>query len=469
MAGATEGRVLIAFSDTPKEPDPFWSAIDQGGDFPQNFLAYYETQSGRSGLLAQTDTGEATAYINDHINGLFDPRNETSTYYDALDGRQIMFQLRNAYTDTWEPQWRGWIDFIRYDVDGSGIDQNGDPINVAVAIECVDVFDKLAGFGLTPGLDGVSPPTGGEDGVWYAETTGTADDRLIEIAADVGIDPTRYHFTSLNVKLQAVKYDADESALVAMRDAVDAELPFIANLYCDRRGVLNARGRYSRFYPDDVAAEPGSDWDFTRWAVGDGKAIEADATRAQMRVLSYTRGRQDIINVAVAYPQGIKPIDMPAQVFADVAVGGSIDKYDRHNAPPMSDLLTLEGVESPTPFTANQETAKFAELLVKNKKSPHIAISSLQVKTVEPNDPRAEATWAILTQSDISHIVNARVGYPGGTGFVGDSPKDDHYIEGRHLTVRPLQPDYDDVELELETTPFEWSADVHGVFPNPFA
>ncbi len=462
-----DGRVLIAFDDGPLVAEPTWTRVDDptGSDFPQNFVAGWDSRSGRQTLLSQTDTGTATVGCNDNKYGLFDPLNSSSPYYGKLDGGQIMTQLYDPVRAVWEPQWRGLIDDILYDVDGSGIDQNGDPINVAVQLQCVDVFDYLSNYGLTPGLDGVRPAVGSEDGVWYAETVGTVEDRFLAIMNDVGIDPTMSILASGNVHLQAVKYDPDEAAIVACRDAADGELPFIANIYVNRHGQFVFRGRYSRFDPDAVAAEPGSDWDFTRWPVGDGKAIVADATRAQMRVLSYTRNRSDIVNVAIAYPANMKPEHMPNQVFANTA---SITAYGKHSAPPMSDLLTKKRVDSQGGENANQETFCFAQLLVLNQKDPRIGVGSLQVKSVHPSDHRAGPTWAMLTQADVSHIVNIDVGYPGGTGLTGASPADDYYIEGRDMSVRPLgDSEYDAVTMTLATTPFEWSADTHGVFP-PF-
>ena len=75
----------------------------------------------------------------------------------------------------------------------------------------------------------------------------------------------------------------------------------------------------------------------------------------------------------------------------------------------------------------------------------------------------------MLTRADISDIVNVKAGYPGGTGFTGSSPQDDYYIEGRALTVRPSgSSTYDYVELDLEVSPYVWSADTHNVFP-PFS
>jgi hypothetical protein len=463
------GRVMIAFDDSPHEPNPTFVPIDQAGDFPDQFVSGYDTKSGKQTLLSQTETGEATVYINDHEDGPLDPRNVSSPYFGKLDGRQILLQLYNPVTTTWEPQFQGWIDYMTWDVDGSSVNSAGDPVNVRIQLECVDVFDELDGFGLTPGLAGDAPPSGMEDGVYYAEAH--VDDRMIQILTDVGIDSTRYGSPSLasgNVNCREVKYDPDESALAALRDAADAEFPFISNIYVDRFGKFQFRGRYGRFAPDSVAAEPGSTWDFTRWAVGDGPAIVADSSRAQMRILSFQRGRNEILNVAMCWPKNTKPADMPSQVYADAT---SVTDYGQHAAPPMSDLLTADdGLESGNP-NARVECFDFAKLLVENQKDPRESLSALQVKTVHPTDARAAATWAFLTQSDISHIVNVAVGYPDGTGFTGASPADDYYIEGRSLRVRPLEgghPGFDYVELDCEVSPAVWSMDTHGVFP-PFS
>ncbi len=460
------GRVAIAFDDGPLEPSPTWTVLDQGGSFPANFVAGYDVRVGRQTLLTQTDTGTATVTLYDR-GGLFDPRNVSSPYYGKLDGRQIVLQLYNPVSATWEPQFRGLIDDIEWAVDGSAVNASGEPVNETITLNCVDMFDYLAGYGLTPGLDGVTPPAGAEDGVYYAATAGSVDDRIIEILTDANVDPTMYSVASGNVHAKEVKYDPDESALQALRDAADAELPFIANIYCDRYGHFAFRGRYGRFDPDDVSAEPGSDWDFTRWAVGDGAAIISDPTRAQMRILSFGRARSELVNAAICYPQGIKPADMPAQVFADTT---SITDYGKHSAPPMSDLLCNGGVDSaarPSGTTDLIETALFAELLVKNQKDPRENITAIQLKSMQPDHTaRATATWDLLTRIDISHVVNVAVGYPGGTGFTGMATVDDYYIEGRQLHVTPANTGYDYVELDLDLSAAVWSMNTHGVFPD---
>src|SRR6185436_7374280 len=165
--------------------------------------------------------------------------------------------------------------------------------------------------------------------------------------------------------IKGVKYDPDESALTALRDAADAELPFIANIYVNRFGQFIFRGRYSRFQPghggDPDAPEGVSDvdanhWDFHRWKLGDGKAIQADPERGQLRKLSYDRNRADLINAAICWPQGLPAAEMPDQVYAAPT---SIDDYGKHDAPTMSDLITGEYVGSGTitPATGKKQCA----------------------------------------------------------------------------------------------------------------
>ena len=462
------GRVLIAWDDGPLVANPTWTAIDQGGStFPYNFVSGYDTHSGRQTLISQTETGTATVYVYDR-EGLFDDRNGSSPFQGKLSGRQIMLQLYNPVDATWEPQFRGLIDDYRYTIDGSAVGADGNPVNTTIEIDCVDMFDYLNGYGLTPGLDGVTPPAGSEDSVYYPANgiSDTVADRILEILTDANIDPSMSILASGNVKVIATLYNADKSALTALRDAADAELPFIANIYINRSGLFCFRGRYSRFNPDEVAAEPGSDWDFTRWKVGDGKAILADPTRAQMRLLSYSRDRADLINAAMCYPQGTPATAIPDQVYGNTA---SIAAYGKHAANPLTDLITdvYVGPGTISPDDGKTQCFMYAELLVKNKKDPRLCPTELQVKAINPSDFRASATWDILIRSDISHIVNIAAGYAGGTGLIGGATQDDYYIEGRSLVVRPANTQYDYVELNLEVTPFIWSADTSGVFP-PF-
>ena len=481
-------RVGVAFdlgdTEGPFKPHPVWTYLDDASVFPAQFVSGYDIHVGRQTLLSQTDTGTATVYVNDRA-GLFDGRNgpsapNPSPYYGNLSGKQIRLQLWNPVTLVWEPQFRGWIDNYSYDIDAA-TDAQGNSINASVQLECVDMFDYLNGFGLTPGLAGQTPtPAGMEDGVYYAPTGGSVQDRLIEILTDADIPPEMRgpddatEIAQGNVRVVGVKYDPDGSALAALRDAADAEFPFIATIYIDRRGRLQFHGRYARFAPGHggdpgapagVSDEPGSHWDFWRWPVGDGVAIQADPDRAQMRVLSFSRARNAIINRAICYPQDIPGGDMPNQVYVSLV---STNAYGPHAAPPMSDLLTADTGLTSGFANAKQECFHFAKLLVKNQAFPREAITAIQLKAVRPTDSRAPATWATICGADIAHVLNVAAGYPGGFGFDGSSPADDYYVEGRALTVRPLNPIHDYAEIDYEVSPAVWSMDTHNVFP-PFS
>ena len=473
------GRVLVAPDDGPLEPNPTWVRLDApSGDIPDQLVSGYDFKSGKQTFLSQVDAGTATVYINDHHAALFDPRN-TMADFNALDGKQILLQLYDPVLGVWEQQFRGIIDVAGY-VIGPDTTPQGIPVNAAVTINCVDAFDYAAGFGLTPGLAGDRPPSPGADnGVWYAPTAGEVHDRIVQILADMNVDVLMYVVFSGNVAVQTVKYDPDTPALSALRDCADAEFPFVANLYVDRFGRIVFHGRYASFQPFDVAAQAaihGDDrWDFQYFLLGDGVAVRDDSDRTQMRVLEFAEGRENIINVAVGYAQGIPQDRMPQQVYADVT---SITDFGHYAAPPMSDLLTAkpinDNLNGHPEWDRYDETFHYAKLLVENQKDPRPAITALQVKTVQPLDARAAKVWHFLTRSDISDLLNVKSGYgPGGTGFAGGSPDDDYYIIGREMRVRPFEnsptfsdlPGYDWVELDVQTFPAIWAMDTHGIFP----
>lgn len=448
-----DGRVLIAFDDGPLEPSPTWTRIDD----TDNLVAGLDIHRGRQTEFMRTDTGTATVYLND-TTGLFDPANVGSPYFGLLDGRQIMLQIWNPVTATWVPQFRGHLNDYGYDLSpATGVD--GKPLVANIQVDCVDIFDYLGGYQVQPGIDGTTPPAGSERIVFYEDTVGTVDDRIIECLTDAGIDyATMAVVFSGNVRPQETKYDAGEAMLTVLRDACDAEFPGIANMYVDKKGRFVFHGRRARFDPEGVITDgsiPTSTWDFHRWKAGDGTAILADADRAQMRVLSFSRARSDIVNSAIAYPRGILDADMAGQVYEDAA---SITAYGKHSMSPMGDLIIGEGVT--TGNTKEQECLLFATFFVENYKEPRTRIKTLTTKAIRPDDDRADKTWALLCGADISDIINVDVGYPGGVGIEGS----DFYIEGVTQRIRPLNETHDYVEQDLDVSPAEWSLDTFGVF-----
>ena len=454
-AVVSDGRVLIAFNDTPLEPNPVWARIDD----TNNLVSGYDIQTGKQTELDRTDTGTATIYIND-TTGLFDPLNTGSPYFGKLVGKQILLQLWNPVTSEWVQEWRGKIRDYGYAI-FPVLGGDGKPILANIQVDCVDIFDYLGGYGLQPGLDGTTPPAGSEGIVFYKDTLeadlldslgATVNRRIIEGLTDAGIDSTRWIVFSGNVAVQDAKYDPGDALLNVLRDAADAEFPGLANIYVDRFGRFVFHGRRARFDPEGViAGGPLSTdtWDFHRWKVGDGTAITGDSGYAQIRVLAYTNGESDIVNSAVAWPANIKDTLMPGQVYEDAT---SITNYGKHSLPPMSDLIIREGLT--TGNSANVECQKFAEFFVHYLKNPQTRITSLMVKAIGPTDTRAASTWDVICKADISDIMRTTVGYPGGVGI--DS---DNYIEGYVKRVRPLNPTHDYVEVEFNLTPTSWSMD----------
>lgn len=453
-APAPVGRVLIAFDDGPLAASPTWTRIDD----TDNLVSLIEARSGKQTELDRTDTGTATVTLND-TQGLFDPLNTLSPYFGNIDGKQILIQIWNPVALEWVPRWRGKINDYGYDADPS-------QRVVRIQINCVDVFDYLAGFQVKPGVSGKTAPVGAEGTVHYYGGTDPrnnqpVDDRIIEALADASVDTSRSVVFSGNVDVQPTNYDPGDPILNVLRDAADAEFPGISNIYVDRFGRFVFHGRYARFDPDAViSGGPVSTttWDFHHWKVGDGAAIALDSDRAQMRVLSFNRGPEDIVNSAIAWPRGVAETAIAGQVFEDAT---SKDDFGQHSLPPMGDLIIAAGTT--TGNTALVETKKFAEFFVHYRKTPRTRITALTVKAVAPDDPRAEAVWTLLCKADISDIANVKVGYPNGVGFDAE----DHYVEGVTVRIKPLQPiesgGYDYVEIDLDLTPTAWGMDPDAV------
>jgi len=411
--------------------------------------------TGRSNVFEKTDVGTAIVHFEDRNRHL-----DT----DALVGNAIQLQIRNPVTGVWEPTWRGVIDEPTFDV----YPLTGGLVST-VQLRCVDLFAYLARVEMVPGLHGHPPNHGFEGSVTFGVQRvddrirtllyGTYDDSATSgngVGKGAQIDPSMSVVFTGNVRLWDTAYDPGESILVGLRDAADAEIPGVANIYVDRHGPgrLVFHGRESRFDPDGTAY-PGVEWAFRRWKGGDGAAIAADPTTAQLRSLAYARPSSYIYNAAIAWPKyvaGTKPNtkrtfserDKEAQVYADLAsISG---EYGYRALPPMGDLLVMDGYgahnagnDGPT------ECRGYAEFYVENYKTPHRS-PVVTFKTVRPEDPRGAATWKLLTQLDISDVLALTVGAAGLAA-------EEYFVEGYRLTVEPLTPTYDYVELTPNLTP----------------
>lgn len=454
-----DGRILIAPGDGPLVASPTWVRID---NYRDNFVQSIDIERGRSDPRNQTDTGTMHVTFNDN-DGVFDPSTSGSTGFGTIDGTQILCQLWDPTIGLWESQFRGIIDNVNYTpspvatLPPTGTyGHSSAPIFANVEFECVDIFDYLNSLEMVPGRFGDTPPAGAENLILYEDTAGTVDDRIIQALTDAGIDSTMYVVFTGNVSVQESRFSPGDNVLQVLRQAADAELPMIANIYVDRQGMFVFHGRESRFDPDTVSAAAGGSWNFTRWGVADAYGASTyPGNYAQMRAISYSRGRRDVVNAALAWPQGMPQNEIPDNIAVDAT---SITDYGYHPLPPLENLIVKAGTT--TGNTAKQECAAYAQLYVANLKTPANRINTLTVKSIDPDDARAVKTWPIMSQADISDIINVWSEYPGGDGIA----QLDYYIEGMSKRIRPGGPDYDYVEVDFNVSPAEWSMDLTGVF-----
>lgn len=447
---------MVAPDDDPLEYSPSWVCLD----FYPSLVSGVDIQRGRQTEFDTTDTSTATVYIND-TEGLFDPLNTDSPFF-GIDGKSIKLQAWNPVAEEWVPQTRMWIDEITYDFNPATAD--GKSILSNVQLQCVDIFDFLAGIAMDltevtgDRVFGDPPPVGYEANIFYEDTAagdGTGFQiRVTAILDDCGLTTDWYVVFTGNIDVLEGLYDPGDSPLTAIRDALDAEFPGIANGYSDKLGRFVAHGRKARFDPDTVSE--GADWTFTRWKAGDGAAIALDGDRAQIREpLSWSRDRKKVYNVGYAYPNNIALVDKPGQFVVDT--GSSINDFGRR-------LWSAEGIltkrGTTTGLNGNDETKLFAAFFVANYAEIRTRVEALTLLSINPTDPRASATWGMALGADISDIVDLAHGYPGPDG-VGIA--EDWYIEGSSMQIRPANPDADLVTVTFNVSPTDYYGDDVGL------
>jgi len=208
---------------------------------------------------------------------------------------------------------------------------------------------------------------------------------------------------------------------------------------------LAVHGRLAKFDPAGTAASADiGSWLFTHWKAGDGQTVAAHpTTTAHVRQFSFNRGIGKIINQALATPVGIADADVPGQVVTDAV---SIAKYGIR-AWSAQNLLTKVGVLDSADELV--ETKRFATYYVQNYMAPRNRITAIQFRSMAPGQVGAAANWKLLSQVDISDLVDVTVTGSGGGGFTAEP----FFVEGVHEQVQPLNAVYDDVTLTLDLSP----------------
>lgn len=442
--------VSIAFDDPTLEPDPTWTDIT---DNP-NFVATISIDRGRQFELDRTDTSTASIAINDRY-GLLDPTNTDGAYFEKIFPLlQVKIDLLNPVTAEYTTIWRGYIEEYDYVWDPS------QQIN-RLTLGCVDAFAILNAVEMVPTpVDGGTgfpafgdDPTGNTDaGIWFSAKN--VNDRIIQALGNAGWPTDLQVVFSGNVTVQGTPYDVGDTVMTAIQDAADAEFPGLANVFVDKNGRVVFHGRKAKFDPVGVSsgASPGA-WPFQQWKAGDGAAVAASISdTAHIRLLSTNYGLARIINSAYAAPRFILPAELINQVVQDAT---SIGIYG-YRSWSVESLITAGGLDDG--LDANDECLLFATYYVANYAAPRNRVSQLSFFSMDPEDPRAAATWPLLVGVDVSDALALTVGSPGGGGF----NLEPFYIEGIHYDIKPLNPTMAFVTLSLDLSPQEYFA------TNPF-
>lgn len=459
MAGGV--KVSVAFNDVTLEPSPSWTDLTA----TDNLVAGYTIDRGRQFEFDKTDTGTATVKIFDQ-QGVLDPTNSAGPYYGLLEPLlQIKIELWDPVASAYSTRFRGFIEDFDYTIlPFVHQDAGGDTVGVTtLQISCVDIFEILTAIEMQPdGSFGDTPPAQSTGNIFFDNAT--AHDRITQVLGNAGIDSSLFVVFTLNVYASESVYSPSENVLQVVQDAADAEFPTVSNVYVDRTGRLCVHGREAKFDPDTVAAGAGAAWLFTRWSVGDGKAVAASPSdTAHLRAFSYNRGLSKVFNSAFCTPNGIDalPAKVAGQIYQD---SGSISQYGIRSwsaenlfiAEPTSvgtAALTTAGAGILTGNSALDECLAFATYIVENFKTPRNRVSGITFRSKDPAAVGAGATWALLCGCDISDVVEVTVRGPGDspTGYVFNA--EEFFVEGIHEEVAPLNPDFANVTLTLDLSP----------------
>ena len=425
-----DGRVLIATGSGPLVWEPSWSRFDE---LDGCRCAGFDWTRGRQSLFERTETGTARVYFHDRDGSIT----------DALSGRQIMLQVFDPVEAAWEPVFRGRIADVETEENPNALISN-------VQLSCVDMFDYLARVkmvvgtfgGTTLGTSDGTRPTGMDGVVYYAE--GPVDEFVEQLLDDAMLADEWGVVFSGNIDVISTLWDPDDTILQAVRDAADAELPGIANVYCDRFGRVAWHGRFARFDPDSVAAGAGSTaWDFQRFQAGTRGSVASDV--AQVRRFQWNVPLDRVVNTFVAFPKE----DQAGNPFPQDEVEGLL-KTD----PTSIAAYGYRGWEAPALIvkghktngnTGADECSLYGDYYIANFAEPRKHVRTVTVMSVRPGRTGAAETWRLLSTLDISDVLHLFISEAG-------LPDTEFFVEGIEGTCRPLD-EFDMVTVTPNLTP----------------
>lgn len=404
-------------------------------DTEPNLISGFTIRRGRQDALGRIPTGTATITANDR-DGVFTP---TVSIQPRMP---VALALYNPVLETWHTVFRGLTESYGADVDKT---QQVD----WVTIECVDLLEVLSSVEVAPGgAFGQAPPDESQGDVFYEDASPNGPQVRIEGALDeAGVPASLFQINTGNVGIQETVYAPGTSILTICQEAADAEFPGIGLFYVNREGVIRFTGRQVRFRPEVV------DYDVDIWKAGDGAAVNASPSdTAHVRGMTFSEGRDRVINVALAMPQIYDADETEYQAHIASQIVSDPTSIASFGTCPWSaeNLLTDGGVA-----TGNdkwEETLLFAQYYVENYATSVPRVDRIVFRSIRPDAPGAEWTWRVICEVDINDIIRLTVATPGGaSSFFTET---DYYVEGITYEVSPLgsQP-YANVTLTLDVSP----------------
>jgi hypothetical protein len=435
----SEQTFQIAFNDGPLAAAPVYTNV---GDTTGIKVQGYTVDRGRATERDKVGVGTATVWGLD-LSGALDPTNATSPFYAAgatkIDPcHPARVNIFNPVDSTYHPIFTGHVSRLVYRIAPSG--------EFAYwTFELVDDLDIVSDAEMIPGKAGTAAPEGSEGNCFYAAQQ--VNDRILALLADAALSvgvvewpAAKFTVFSGNVAVQKKVYSARTTILTGIDDACDAEIPGVATRYCDRFGVFTFHGRYARFNPADVS------YGINRWKVGDVAAFTADPTYVAMSTeFEFDRGKDNLINAALATTQGMSRTIVASQIVVDQP---SINKYGARSIG-FEDLIVDHGDESaPGPNLAGPDEVKqYGNHWVTNYKTPQNRPGTITFTTEDPGGAHANA-WTLMSGVELNDIFQLKTTHNGGGGFADV----DHFVEHLHYEGKPGGGKHD-VTLTVEVSP----------------
>lgn len=395
-----------------------------GGTLPVRDIASIRIRRGRSDELDRHATGTADISLN-IVDGRANP------LASEVVGSDVTISLWNPVASEHVQVFEGIVDDPVFDVDKS-------QVVTRASIKCVDMLDRLARIEMAPDPFGTANPTFGYEvpagfaGQIFYEDAGQVKFRIEKLLDEASVSPSKRAIFTGNVSLIEFFYPPRTPILQAIHDACDAEFPGLGQFFIDKFGVARFKGRLARFNPSDPQ------YDVLTFLAG-----KNSSSRAQVRGLAYSKPRSRIINAALFTPHLCPEHRKAGQVVLDAA---SISQYGLHDE-------SAEGLQTDVGFlgdpnrTALQETRLFGVYYVSNYSQPRERVDGLTFRSIHPDDARAAATWDLLCNVDLTHLIELQM---SGPGYSFDEP---FFVEGIDYTIDPADPRFADVTLDLDLSP----------------